>query len=456
MIKRLLLAASMLATALPVTARPAGPDQPLLARQAAEDSTAMAIIEELTSEIGPRMAGSEAEARARIWAVEKLTALGFANVRIEPFEFDAWERGAEEARITEPYTQPLAITALGNSGATPESGIERDIVYLPSLQALKEVSRERLTGKIAFVDNQMSATQDGSGYGAFGPIRFTGPQIAAEKGAAAILVRSIGTDSHQSPHAGNTYFTAGTDPIPAAALSNADADNLVRMIARAKEPPVRMRLALTPRFVGPRPSGNVIAEVEGRDTSLPPVLLACHIDSWDLGTGAVDNAAGCAIITAAARLVAERGQPLRTIRLLWAGAEEVGAFGGKSYAEKHADEPHALAMESDFGADRVWKLSFSMHDEHTALREELSQRLLLLGIATSDDEARGGADIRDLIEKQETAVIQLHQDGMRYFDIHHSAEDTFDKIDPEQIAQNVAAWATVVDLISSYAGQLRP
>jgi hypothetical protein len=269
------------------------------------DDIAYDIVEGLTTEIGQRQAGTAAEARARTWSVNMLKALGFENVRVEEYQMPTWVRGEETAEITAPFPQKLAVAALGNSGSTGAAGLDAEIVYFPTIDDLRAAPDGSLQGKIAFVSHNMKATQDGSSYGAFGPARFVGPNIAAKKGAAAIVIRSIGTDYHRNPHTGNTNFEPGVTPIPAGALSIPDAENLERMIARGK--PVRMKLKLTPQNIGMQTSGNVLAEVTGSNPKLPIIVIACHLDSWDLGTGAIDDAAGCGIIGAAAKHLKSMG-----------------------------------------------------------------------------------------------------------------------------------------------------
>lgn len=418
----------------------------------ANDSVAFDIVEGLTTEIGPRQAGTPAEARARAWGEAQLKALGFSNVRIEEYQMPTWVRGAERAEITAPFAQKMVVTALGNSASTGDTGLEAEIAYFPTLADLRAAPDGSLKGKIAFVSHAMHATQDGSSYGAFGPARFVGPNIAAKKGAAAIIIRSAGTDMHRNPHAGNTNFEAGVTPIPAGALSLPDAENLQRIIKRGI--PVRMKLTLTPKNIGMQTSGNVIAEVPGSDPALPITIIACHLDSWDLGTGAIDNGAGCAIISAAAKRVMMAGTAKRGIRLLWAGAEEVGVWGGKAYGEKYKNIPHWLAMESDFGADRIWRVDFKLPDSAKDLSDKISAALAPLGIARGTGQADGGADVEPIIAAQNLAVIDLRQDGLRYFDLHHTPDDTLDKIDPAQLRQNVAAWTTVLSLLSASTADL--
>ncbi|AMO71827.1 M20/M25/M40 family metallo-hydrolase [Sphingorhabdus sp. M41] len=422
-------------------------DPMALQAKALQDDVAYDIVEGLTTEVGPRQAGTEAEARARNWAVAKLNALGFSNVRSEAYLMPTWIRGKETAAVVSPFPQALAITALGNSGSTGDKGLTAEVVYFPTLADLVAAPDGSLTGKIAFVSHEMKPTQDGSSYGAFGPARFVGPNIAAKKGAAAIIIRSAGTDHHRNPHTGNTNFEAGVTPIPAGALSIPDAENLARMFARGKA--VKLKLVLTPQNIGQQQSGNVIAELPGSDPSLGMIVIACHLDSWDLGTGAIDDASGCAITAAAAKQIMAAGQPKRTIRLLWAGAEEVGIWGGKAYGEAHTGDNHALAMESDFGADRIWRVEFNFPDSATSVAKEIEQALQPLAIGRGTQKASGGADVQSIIANNNLAIIDLQQDGTRYFDLHHTPDDTLDKIDPEQLRQNVAAWSTVLAIVAN-------
>lgn len=407
------------------------------------------LLAGLTSEVGPRMPGSEAEARARVWAEARLKALGFSKVAVEPFKIRGYVRGRDEASLLAPIPFKLAVTALGYSGTTPDKGIDGEVVYFPTLDALKAAPAGSLTGKIAFIDHAMKRNQDGSGYGPYGQVRRQGPAIASGKGAIGVVIRSIGTDSHRNPHTGGTTFADGVKPIPAGAVSNPDAD-LIARIARSGKP-IRLNLTLTGKTTDNLPSGNVIGDLPGRDPSLPPILLGCHLDSWDLGTGAIDDAAGCAIITAAALKAQEGGAPLRTIRVLWAGSEELGGFGGKAYAEMHA-EPHALAMESDFGAARVWRVQFNLADK--ALTDRIAAALSPMGIVRGSGKADGGTDVEPVIEKQKLAVVDLNQDGTHYFDLHHTPDDTLDKVDPSDLAQNVTAWTEVLRIVANAPGPI--
>ena len=442
---RTILGALLLATAAPALAQSV-PAQVANIRDAAlKDDYAWDIVEGLTTEVGPRLAGTEAEARARDWSVRKLKAMGFANVRVEPFDMPVWVRGEEKAWITAPFAQPLKITALGNSAATPATGIEAELVGYNTLQELEAAPEAAVRGKIVFVDHAMPRTQDGSGYGYFGGPRRQGPSIASRKGAVAIVIRSIGTDHHRNPHTGVMSFAEGVTPIPAGALSIPDAEQVQRILKRGQ--PTRLRLLLTPRNTGVHQSGNVIAEVPGRDPKLAPILVGGHLDSWDLGTGAIDDGAGVAIAAAAAKRIMDAGRPLRTIRVVWFGAEEVGLFGGLDYRAKHGKEPHHAVVESDFGAGRIWKVDSKLGSERANEAKALQLALAPLGIVPGATDKAEGSDIGPMIQDGVPA-IGLSQDGTYYFDLHHTPDDTLDKIDPEDLRQNVAAWTAMLAVMS--------
>jgi hypothetical protein len=433
--------------ALPLLIAAAPPHDPARLRDAAlKDDTAWKITEALTTEIGPRLAGSAQEARARDWAVQKLKSLGFKNVHVETFDISGWERGEERGAIVSPYPQPLALTALGNSGATPAEGVEAPLVAFANVAALQAAPAEEVRGKIVYVGNAMHAAQDGSSYGYFGAVRRSAPSIAAQKGAVAVVIRGLGTDHHRVPHTGITNFDAGVTPIAAAALSNPDADQIERIVAQDK--PISLRLVITPRRVGTRQSGNVIAEVPGTDPAAGIVAIGGHLDSWDLGTGAIDDAAGVAITAAAAKQIMDAGRPRRTIRVIWFGSEEIGGNGGQAYFDRHKGEPHAAVGESDFGADRVWRFETKLNAAAAPLAGRLAAALSPLGITRGSGSASAGADLGPWV-RTGTNGIDLDQDGLRYFDVHHTADDTLDKIDPDQLAQNVAAWTAMLAIVAN-------
>ena len=411
----------------------------------ANDHYAWDVVEGLTTEVGQRLAATDAEARARDWAVRRLTAMGFSNVHVEPFNMPVWIRGAESAEILSPFPQKLVVAALGYSGSTGPAGVTGQIVYFPSVDALRVAPDSAVRDKIVFIDHNMMPAQDGSGYGEFGAPRRQGPTIASLKGALAIVIRSIGTDHHRNPHTGVQYFTDGAKPIPAGALTVPDAEQLVRILKRGR--PVTMHLTLVSQKSESGHSGNVIAEVPGRDRNAPILLVGGHLDSWDQGTGAIDDASGVAIVTAAAKHIMDAGRPARTIRVVWFGAEEPGGFGGEAYAKAHGTERYAIAGESDFGADRIWRFSSQLMKTDPAAYAQLTAALAPLGITKNDQGDADGTDVGPTI-KAGAPWVSLGQDGTRYFDYHHTPDDTLDKIDPAQLRQNVAAWTTMLAVLS--------
>jgi hypothetical protein len=360
-----------------------------------------------------------------------------------------WERGAESGEITAPYPQPVVLAALGGSVGTPDGGIEAQVVEVAGLDALAALDPAKVKGKIVFFNTKMKRAKDGSGYGPAVGVRGAGASRAAKLGAVAVLIRSIGTDNNRTPHTGAMRYEDGVEKVPAAALSIPDADLLEAQVASGK--PVTFRLKLGARHLGEVESANVIGEIPGREKPEEIVLIGGHLDSWDLGTGAIDDGAGCAIMMEAARRIGQLPQkPRRTIRvILWAN-EEFGLSGARAYAEAHKGElsRHVLAGESDFGAGRVWRIA--SHVDPAAL-PVIATLAGILGVEQGNNEAGGGADLIPLAPARVPAVA-LSQDGTTYFDYHHTANDTLDKIDPKDLDQNVAAWAAVAYVAAEIPG----
>ena len=422
----------------------------ILRAEALAGSNAMAIVTSLTTEVGPRLAGSGAEARARAWALNTLVEKGFANVRIETFKMEAWERHDEGAEIVAPYPQPLAVTALGGSVATDENGLSAEVALFETLEDLKLVPEGSLSGRIAYVGHAMQRTQDGSSYGYFNEARTAGPSIAASKGAVGYLIRSVGTDSHRFPHTGALRYTEGAPRIPALALSNPDADQLERIDAAGKT--LSVRINVDSSRISAAESGNVLAEVVGREMPEEIVVIGAHLDSWDLGTGAIDDGAGVGITMAALELIKNAGlAPRRTVRLVLWGAEEVGLLGASAYRERHEAEltQHIMGSESDFGGGRVWKVTADSQTEAgDQLFSQITRLLEPLGIAPGSNRLPGGGpDLYPLIAAG-VPTLRLHQDGRDYFDLHHTADDTVDKLDAASLDQNVAAFAVFAWLVA--------
>lgn len=420
-----------------------------LADVALESDLAYRLTESLTTEIGPRLAGTPQEARARDWAVEMFTELGFENVRVEYFPMDLWTRGHsifEEVAITHPYPQELYATSLGGAAATPEGGLEAEIVFFDSFDDLLEFdgAEDALEGKLVFVNDRMTATRTGEGYGWANRKRTQGWVQAENRGAAGLLIRSVGTSSHRFAHTGMMSFPAQRLPdIPALAVSAPDADQIERIHASGET--MRVALRTYAGWRGEVASGNVIAEITGAGAPEEIVIIGAHLDSWDTGTGALDDGAGVGIVTAAARLIMEAGvRPRRTIRVVLFGAEEVGLVGARAYASARQEDgtldQHIIGSESDFGARKVWRLSSGVGEHAVGFFDAMQEEMEFLGIERGGNSSGGGPDMIPLAAMG-VPMARLDQDGTDYFEFHHTPNDTFDKIVPEELAQNVAAWA---------------
>ncbi|MFC0677107.1 M28 family peptidase [Lysobacter korlensis] len=424
-----------------------------LRQTALESDLGYRVIESLTTEVGPRLPGSEADARAVAWAEKKFRELGYDKVWLEPVTFPKWERRSESAQVLGANAQPLKITALGGS---PAGTVEAEVVRFPDLASLEAAADGSLAGKIAFVDYEMQRARDGSGYGPGSRVRSRGPSTAIGKGAIGFLMRSAGTDSHRNPHTGITRFDEGLTPVPSAALSVPDAQQLSRLLALG---PQRVRLAIDAGWNGTATSHNVIGEITGskaagRGKPQEVVVIGGHLDSWDLGTGAVDDGAGIGITMAAGALIGQLPKPpARTVRVIAFANEEQGLHGAKAYAEKYAKDiaRHQIGAESDFGAGRIYAFATSAPPHAKAAEARIAQALAPLGIEHTPGKGGPGPDIGPLVERGLTWA-NLRQDGTDYFDLHHTPDDTFDKIDPKAIAQNVAAYSVFAYLAAAAEG----
>jgi acetylornithine deacetylase/succinyl-diaminopimelate desuccinylase-like protein len=428
------------ATTIPAKAVAAATE---LRDRAMNDNTGYEFVSQLTTEVGPRVAGSAADARAVEWTVAKFKAMGFDKVYTEKVSYPLWERRSERAEIVAPFPQPLLLTALGYSAGTPKGGLTAEVVGFDDLDALKKADPATVKGKIVYVSTHMQRHKDGHDYGMGSATRTAGAVLAAQMGAAAYLLRSAGTDAHsRTPHTGVTGFRDPKEAIPAAALSLPDADQLERVLKEGK--PVSLKLDLDVGFAGTYEGQNVIAEVTGRRHPDQVVAIGGHLDSWDLGTGAIDDGAGVAIAAAAAKLIKDMPQrPDRTIRVIAFANEEMGLWGGRAYADAHAKEvsKFQLGTESDFGAGRIWRMSASVKPEARGAIEQIARVIEPIGVAYDATKPGGGGSDLSQMHARGMAALSLTQDGTDYFDYHHTANDTLDKIDPKALAQNVAVYA---------------
>jgi len=416
------------------------------------DDTAYNLIESLTTEIGPRLAGSPADAAAVTWAINKLKAMNFDKVSLEPVTFRRWVRGVETAEIVAPFPQPLKITALGRTIPTPEDGITGEIVHFATIEDLDAAPAEQVNGKIVYISNKMERKKDGSGYRPAVRARSLTAKVTAEKGGIGAMIRSIGTSSHRGPHTGATRYEEGEATVPIGALSNVDADILDHVLKRNR--PVTVRYTLGSDWGEEYTSYNVIGDIVGREKPDEYVIIGGHLDSWDLGTGATDDATGCGITMSTASLIKQHiGQPRRTIRvILWAN-EEYGLYGAKAYHQAHAHEmdKHIIGAESDFGAGRIYAIASRADAQSLPVFEAMAELLKPMDIPYVGNEAYSGPDLIPM-RNAGMAVAGLYQDGTYMFDYHHTPEDTLDKVVPADVAQNVAAWVVFTALAAEYEG----
>lgn len=405
-------------------------------------SAAYDVLESLTTEIGPRPAGSPAMARAKDWAVARLNAMGFSNVHAEPFDIWAWFKGTETAEVVDPFPQPLVITGLGGSVATSPPGVVGEIVLFKTWQALLAAKPGSLEGKIAVLTQRMGPLGSSTGYEVANRWRRKGASEAARRGAIGFLIRSLATNDLRDPHSGALNYDEDVRKIPAAALSGPDADQLERMSDR--NVPIKVKFTLIPTYLPDAKSWNVVGEIPGASLPSQVVLVSAHLDSWGLGTGAIDDGAGVAIVMAAAQLAATQ-KPARTIRVVLWGAEETNQ-AGPEYFKAHAGElpDIALAAEADFGADKVLSFQAPKGTADLTPIKTLAATLAPLGVRFDPTPASfGGDDIAPLYQAG-VPVISLRQDGTHYFDWHHSMNDTLDKVDPSALDQATAAWTAAI------------
>ena len=399
-------------------------------------------IRALLEAAGPRLAGSPGDARAVAWAAAALKARGFSNVHTEPVTAPHWERGEESGALLLPIPLRLSLCALGGSVGTAPEGVEADVVEATSLEAVDALGG-KAKGKIVFIWQVMERAATGGGYGATVPIRSNGASRAAKVGAAAVLIRSVGTSNARFPHTGGFRYDENTPKIPAAALAVPDADLLHSYLAKGKR--VRVRMSLGARKLPDVETANVIGEIPGREKLGEVVLVGGHLDSWDLGMGAIDDGAGCGISIEAARLIGKLPRrPRRTIRVVLFANEENGLAGGRAYAKTHAAElaRHVAAVEADGGSGRAHGFGWTAGPAAAPLMAELGAFLAPFGWGEVKKDG-GGADIGPL-RAAGVPLFSPSQDMARYFDLHHTADDTFDKIDREELNTNVATVAALL------------
>jgi hypothetical protein len=380
--------------------------------------------------------------RARDWALDQLTHLGFVNVRAEPFKMTAWSRGEESASVVAPYPHRLHVLGIGGTVATPPEGVEADIVLFRRYQSLLDAPAGSISGKIAVVTEPMEP--DLHGYEALIAARAHGASEAAKRGAIGYLMRSLTAAKEGPAHTGGLNYAAGTPRIPAGALSVADADLLERLAGRGK--PVRVRINMQ-SGLRQAESWNVVGEIQG--TTDEVVLVGAHLDSWDVGTGANDDGAGVATAISAARLAGDR-RPRRTLRVVLFGAEEV-LLSGPAYLEYNKPDLNKilLASEADLGSQSVTSVALPAAMAGSPIIATLSDLLAPLGVTVSRESAAdGGTDVAPM-NRAGVLPLSVTQPADRYFRWHHSVDDTLDKVDPRELQQNVAVWTVLLNVLGN-------
>lgn len=432
-------------------------------KAALESDYAFRQVAHLANNIGQRLSGSAQAAKAVEYVAGELKALG-CNVQLEKVMVPHWVRGEETAALVQfpgqaPNTmQKIVLCALGGSVATPENGIQAELLVVKNFDELKSMPRDTVAGKIVLFnypfDKQMAA--EGRSFQAYGEAvvyRSEGPSAAARKGAVACLIRSVGSAEYRLPHTGLTEYAGDAPKIPAAAVTAEDADLIANLVAQGA---VKMKLTLTPQTLPDVESANVIADIKGSEHPEQIVIVSGHLDSWDLGTGAIDDGAGVAVSMEAANLIQKlRLKPKRTIRVIAWMNEENGEAGSKQYAKDHEKEisNHFAAMETDGGAGHPIGVNIKAKSEMKKTLAPVAAILQGSGAGILDLVEHCGADIQPL-EKAGVPAFSPIQDSRFYFNYHHTAADTVDKIVPKELAENSAVVAVVAYALANMERQL--
>jgi carboxypeptidase Q len=403
---------------------------------AVSDTAAWQRLAELTDTFGHRLSGSKALEDAIVWAVAEMTRDGLQNVRAEKVMVPHWVRGRESADLVAPVRHPLVMLGLGNSVGTPPDGIEAEAVVVRSFDEL-DARGAGLKGKIVVYNVPFT------GYGLTVQYRGAGASRAAAYGAVGVLLRSVGQPGLRTPHTGAMNYAADQPRIPAAAITNEDADRLQRLQDRGQK--LVVRLFMEAKMLPDAESANVVAEIVGRERPDEVVVLGCHFDSWDVGTGATDDGGGCIASWEAVRLMKRLGlRPRRTVRVVLFTNEENGGRGGLGYRDQHQAElaNHVLMIETDGGVFRPVGFGFSGSDAARSTVKDIATLLVGVG-ATRIGASGGGADIGPSVQAANVPSMSLDVDGSLYFTIHHTPADTVDKIEPTDLARCVAALAVM-------------
>jgi len=416
---------------------------------ALNDDYAYRQLAHLTENIGPRPTGSPQASAAADYVAAELRKLGL-DVRLQQVTVPHWVRGAETAALIEypamvpNTTQKIVLTALGGSTSTPTDGLTADVVTVNTFEELQALGHDKVAGKIVLFNEPFDKQKAAAGfafasYGEAVPYRAVGPKAAADLGAVAALVRSVGNADYRLPHTGMSFPA----PIPAAAVTAEDADLIAHLSAQGK---VRMHLTLTPQKLPDETSYNVIADLKGSEHPEQIVVVSGHLDSWDLGTGAIDDGAGVVIAMEAAEILQRLHlRPARTLRVIAWMDEETGGSGSKAYTAEYSSgfPHHVAAIESDSGA--AHPLGFDVKAIPAAMDALHPVESVLQSIGATvlqPSTYSPGADIATMSDAGVPA-FGIQQDGRTYFNYHHTAADTLDKVVPAELRENAAAMAVL-------------
>ncbi len=412
-----------------------GPADQIIAAALA-DTDGYAKLSYLCDRIGNRLSGSPALNEAIQWAAAQMKRDGLENVATPAVQVPHWVRGAEKAAILSPVRRSLTLLGLGGSVGTPAEGITADVVPVSSFAELTALGHEKVAGKIVLFNVPYE------GYGKTVGYRGTGASRAARLGAVAMLLRSVGSLAMQTPHTGSLDYSEADPKIPAAAITLEDATLIQRLADSGKT--VTVHLSMEAHMLPPADSANVIGEIRGREKPEEIVLIGGHIDSWDVGAGAQDDGSGCIAALEAAAIIKKLGlRPRRTLRVVFWTNEENGLAGARAYRSMIGDavHNHVAAIEMDSGAEKPVGFGLGRSGGALARAKEIGRLLESIG-ADNIREGGGGADIGPLM-RDGVPGLGLFTVGTHYFDWHHTATDTIDKINPQEFRQCIAALAVM-------------
>jgi len=418
-----------------------------LIQAAMADDFAWRRLAELTDTYGHRLSGSDNLRRAVEWSVVTMRGDGLENVRAEPVMVPRWVRGRESAEIVYPPSHSLAMLGLGGSAGTPPGGVEGDVIAVGSFDELRSRASE-VKGRIVLLNAPFTTYSDTVTY------RTNGARLASQLGAVATLVRGVGPTGLRTPHTGSVQYGMGVAPIPAASVAAEDADRIARLAAGGGR--VRIRLTMEARTEADVESANVVGEIRGRERPDEIVLLGGHLDSWDVGTGASDDAVGCIVTWEAARMLAKLDiRPRRTVRIVLWTNEENGLRGATAYAARHAAHAtsHVFALESDSGVFEPASLGFSGSAAARNLVREIGSLLSPLGLSEIVA-GGGGADIGPIAQAGNAPMMAYLGNPGRYFAIHHTPADTVERITPQEVSKAAAAIAIMAYVVAEMPERL--